>query len=310
VPHAPGLNNIEHYNVRMSKTLITYCTNCGEYGHITKQCNLPITSFGTILFRIKDDWNQVESLCGSDKSWSGLETIDKSKIQYLLIQRRDSLGYIDIMRGKYRPDDVKYITQQIHGMTREEQQQLIHEPFDELWEKLWGPPTEGSNPYRHEKEISRMKLTTIRNASPSLEDIVKSVNFFWPTPEWGFPKGRREPHESEYICALREMREETGFTENDITPIKNLDTIKETFFGSNNIQYCHKYFIMYAHNASEPVLDRMNSHMVQEIGNIKWCSLDEALALIRQDNPEKRAALLQVNKLLETFCPFKFGPIN
>jgi 8-oxo-dGTP pyrophosphatase MutT (NUDIX family) len=213
------------------------------------------------------------------------------------------------MRGKYRPDDIKYISQQVHGMTREEQQQLIHEPFDALWEKLWGPPTEGSNPYRHEKEISRGKLTLIRNGSPNLAEIIATTNSFWPTPEWGFPKGRREPHESEYICALREMREETGLTENDITPIKNLDTIKETFYGSNNVQYCHKYFVMYVHCKSEPVLDKTNSHMVQEIGNIKWCSLEEALGLIRSDNPEKRAALLRVNKLLQNFCPFKFSNV-
>jgi len=294
----------------MSKTLMTYCTNCGEYGHITKQCTLPITSFGTILFRINDNWNQVDNLCKYDTSWSGLETVDKSKIQYLLIQRRDSLGYIDIMRGKYRVDDIKYISQQVHGMTREEQQQLINEPFDILWEKLWGPPVEGSNPYRHEKDVSRSKLLAIRSGTPTLEEIIKSVNSYWSTPEWGFPKGRREPHESEYLCALREMNEETGLSESDITPIKNLDTIKETFYGSNNVQYCHKYFIMYVHSKLEPVLDKTNSHMVQEIGNIKWCSLEEALELIRSDNPEKRAALLSVNKLLQNFCPFKFSNIE
>ena len=293
----------------MSKPQIIYCTNCGDYGHNTKQCSLPITSFGTILFRINTDWNQVENLLQSD-SWTGLETIDKSKIEYLLIQRRDSLGYIDIMRGKYKTDDISYITQQVHGMTREEQQQLIHEPFDVLWEKLWGPPAEGSNPYRHEKEVSRTKLATIRAANPSLADIITSVNWHWPTPEWGFPKGRREPHESEYVCAMREMKEETGLTEYDLTPIKNLDTVKEIFYGSNHIQYCHKYFIMYVHNNKEPVLDSSNTHMVQEIGNIKWCSLDEALSLIRTDNPEKRDALIRVNKLLQQFCPFKFGPLN
>ena len=294
----------------MSKILITYCTNCGEHGHITKQCNLPITSFGTILFRVTDEWKQVENLVQSDTAVNGLEPIDKSNIQYLLIQRRDSLGYIDIMRGKYKPDDVKYISQQVHGMTRDEQLQLINEPFDLLWEKLWGPPTEGSNPYRHEKEISRLKLATLRTSTPSLADIVSSVDSFWPTPEWGFPKGRREPHESEYVCAIREMKEETGLSENDIIPIKNLDTIKETFYGSNNIQYCHKYFIMYVYNKSEPVFDKNNYHMTQEIGNIKWCSLDEALSLIRTDNPEKRDALIRVNKLLHKFCPFKFGPLN
>ena len=28
----------------------TFCVNCGKYGHITKECFEPITSYGIILF--------------------------------------------------------------------------------------------------------------------------------------------------------------------------------------------------------------------------------------------------------------------
>jgi len=287
----------------MSKTSTSYCTNCGEYSHNTKQCLLPITSFGTILFRVKGEWNQPQTLLNSETSFNGLDLV-KSNIQYLLIQRRDSLGYIDIMRGKYKIDDIDYISKQIHGMTRDEQERLLSIPFDTLWEQLWGPPIEGSNPYKNEKETSRVKLMALRNILP---DIIKSVNMSWPTPEWGFPKGRRDPYESEYMCAIREMKEETGLTEKDVVPIKNIDTIKETFFGSNNIQYCHKYFIMYVPNNKEIVYNSNNIHMFQEIGDIRWCSLDEALSLIRSENVEKREILLRVSSLLRNYCPFQYN---
>lgn len=292
----------------MSKPPISYCTNCGEYNHATKQCTLPITSYGTILFRIKGEWDQVPKLLQSDTSINGLEGSTNSNIEYLLIQRRDSLGYIDIMRGKYRLDDVDYISQQIRGMTRDEQQRLISVPFDTLWEQLWGPPTEGSNPYKNEKENSRAKLLAIRSSSPSLSEIIESVNTFWPTPEWGFPKGRRDPHESEYACAVREMKEETGLVDGDFIPIKNLDMLKETFFGSNHVQYCHKYFIMYVCNNNDIKINRNNIHMSREIGDIRWCSLDEAQRLIRSDNVEKREILLRSSSLLRNYCPFRFGP--
>jgi len=78
----------------------------------------------------------VSKLLQSDTSINGLEGSTNSNIEYLLIQRRDSLGYIDIMRGKYRLDDVDYISQQIRGMTRDEQERLISVPFDMLWEQL------------------------------------------------------------------------------------------------------------------------------------------------------------------------------
>ena len=67
---------------------------------------------------------------------------------------------------------------------------------------------------------------------------------------------------------------------------------------------------MCVHSKNEPRFDPENFHMTQEIGNIKWCSFDEALQLIRVDNSEKRDVLQRVNKILHNFCPFKFGPLN
>ena len=33
----------------------------------------------------------------------------------------------------------------------------------------------------------------------------------WDTPEWGFPKGRRNYQENDLTCGLREFEEETGY---------------------------------------------------------------------------------------------------
>lgn len=307
----------------MSRTGQTiFCTNCGDQGHTNKQCLLPITSFGTILFRVRGGaLRQEDALLRAETPVSG---IDMSRVEYLLIQRRDSLGYIDIMRGKYKPTDTEYITQQVRGMTTAEQQKLLVEPFDQLWETLWGAPTEGSNAYKHEKEQSRQKLDALRfgagcvpqadgscehgpvacsNRKGCLADIVESVGRGWPTPEWGFPKGRRETRETEYACAIREMWEETGLTESDIVPIRNLEPIREVFFGSNHIQYSHKYFILFVPGEKPIGLDPTNEHMRREIGDIRWCGLEDALALIRPENVEKREVLLRVSRLLRNYCP-------
>lgn len=274
---------------------------------MTKQCTQPITSFGAIVFRIKGEWNQALSLLTSESAITGLETVPSCNIEFLLIQRRDSLGYIDIVRGKYKSGDYEYIKQQIRGMTATEQERILTIPFDILWEDLWGAPTEGSNHYRNEKELSRAKLEGLRSGSPTLEAIVKEVNQKWETPEWGFPKGRRDVGESEYACALRELKEETGLTETDVIPVKNMDTVRELFFGSNRIQYCHKYYIFFAPDKKDVVYDTNNVHMLQEIGDIRWCSVDEGLRLIRPDNSEKREVLLRVSNLLRKYCPLRLG---
>jgi len=284
------------------------CTNCSDIGHTTKQCLQPITSLGVIVFRIKGGWNQAATLLQSESSINGLDSVTQSKIEYLLIQRKDSLGFIDIMLGKYKLHDIDYISQQVHGMTGDEQKRILELPFDTLWEQLWGTPIDGSNSYRHEREQSKQKFEALKAGSPSLADIIRTVNYSWALPEWGFPKGRRDAHETEYTCALRELWEETGVTERDLIPIKNLEPIRETFFGSNHIQYCHKYYIMYAPEEKDISAHAENEIMRREIGDRRWCSLEEGLALIRSDNVEKREVLLRVSRLLRNYCPLQTGP--
>lgn len=287
-----------------------FCTNCGEHGHSTKQCLQPITSYGIILFRVKGGWNQAAQLIASDTSLNGLEGLPQTNLEYLLIQRKDSLGFIDILRAKYNVTDNAYVCQQLRGMTRSEQEKLLSEPFDDLWEQMWGPSTQGVNSYKNEKEQSRQKLDALRTGTPSLAEMIKSVNHAWDTPEWGFPKGRRDPHETEYFCALRELWEETGISERDVIPIKNLEPISETFFGSNHVQYCHKYYVMYMPVEKEVVFDSTNKIMSREIGDIKWCSLETGSKLIRSDNIEKREMLLRVARLLRNYCPFQNGAVT
>ena len=47
--------------------------------------------------------------------------------------------------------------------------------------------------------------------SYDLESLVKGSRTYWKTPEWGFPKGRRNYQENDLACALREFQEETGY---------------------------------------------------------------------------------------------------
>ena len=70
------------------------CTNCGDYGHTYRQCLAPITSYGMILFRIKGPWNQAQAILQNTTSVNGLDNI-QNNIEYLLIQRRDSLGFVE-----------------------------------------------------------------------------------------------------------------------------------------------------------------------------------------------------------------------
>src|SRR5210317_511140 len=92
-----------------------YCNNCGKKGHLYNQCKTPITSAGIVAFRIHNN-----------------------DVQFLMIRRKDTLGFIDFMRGKYSINNKDYIKNMIFQMTAEERELLKTLSFQELWIKVWG----------------------------------------------------------------------------------------------------------------------------------------------------------------------------
>ena len=285
------------------------CTNCGLIGHSFRGCSAPVTSFGTVIFRVNDlSWNQAEVLTKNSLSCTGFESY-ASKLEVLLIQRRDSLGFVEILRGKYNPLDIEYIKKQIQGMTDKERERLLTVPFDDLWSELWGIDSRTSAHYRNDKEISRQKLQILQDGIEvnegkfSLETLVKECTVHWNTPEWGFPKGRRDPHENDLACALREMSEETGIKKENVIVVQNIEPLCETFYGSNHVHYCHKYYTVFVKSNLEVTYDDTNLHMKREIGNLQWFSLEDGLQKIRADNVEKREILVKMTTLLRSFCP-------
>jgi 8-oxo-dGTP pyrophosphatase MutT (NUDIX family) len=289
------------------------CSNCNIVGHHFRQCTNPITSFGIISFRHKDPhWIQAQCLAEHDNHINGLAI---QNVEFLLIQRKDSIGYVEMIRGKYNPYDKKFLQEQINGTTAIEREKLLHGDFNTMWSDVWGPENKH---YRGDSEISKKKLETLRtgytipdtNEFISMELLVENASQPWSTPEWGFPKGRRNPFESDIDCAYREFSEETGLTRRDIRVFENISPIVETFLGNNQVQYTHIYYLGWiSHNIPISLLPN-HSHMAREIGAIGWYSLEEALQKIRPNNVEKREVLLRASSMIRNLCPLLIGPIQ
>ena len=140
---------------------IKHCSNCGIPGHSYRDCSSPITSFGTLLFRIhSNDWSQEAVLTKTPQSITGFEGFQPS-LEVLLIQRRDSLGFVDLLRGKYSIHDVEYIKKQISGMTDEEREKIVKKDVEELWAEIRGAERADIQ-YKKDKENTKKKRMALR----------------------------------------------------------------------------------------------------------------------------------------------------
>ena len=286
------------------------CSNCGLTGHTFRYCSEPVSSYGVLVFRwisSYSTWPQTNELCSDVACNTGTTRL---RPQILMIQRKDSLGFMDIMRGKYKVNEPEYIKRQLKGMTEEERNKLETMEFEEIWHLLWGSDTESSKRYAHDRITSKQKLAELRagitlptGESYKLIDLLRQEPVIYKTPEWGFPKGRREPHELDIQCAFRELEEETGITEAEILKVINVNPFVEQFYGSNGIHYRHSYYIAQYVGERNITFDALNPEMAREIGNLAWKDLDEALQLLRPENIEKKAVVLQLSSLLKHFSP-------
>ena len=273
---------------------IQHCTNCGLSGHVFRNCLSPVTSYGLIAVKYMKD-NNITSLFSKANTISN----GNESIQFLLIQRKDSLAFVEFIRGKYNPYEDEYLGRLLRGMTQKEQSSILSKSFEKLWHSVWGESSYVKS-HKNDYDSSDKKFLTIKNRLP---ELIMSNPTKWTEPEWGFPKGRRNPHESDINCATREFQEETGLKRTDFTIIQNTYPISETFFGSNQVHYCHKYYIAICNTSVEVEMNMENLHMAREIGAIKWCTLDEATSKIRPDNVEKREILLKAGKIMRNFHP-------
>lgn len=285
----------------------SYCNNCGKQGHSFHNCKSPIVSYGVIAFRIAKPINKEESLTHKvnvssqvGASLSHFPT-ENGKLEYLMIRRKDTLGFIDFMRGKYSIYNKEYILNMIRQMTNDEKNKLKRDPFSKLWRELWGGDGGDQEMYKSEEHNSKNKFELLRSGIYSrtdfynLEELLDSTPPVWTEPEWGFPKGRRNYQERECDCAIREFCEETGYNANQLIMINNVHPFEEIFTGSNYKSYKHKYYVMYI-PYEESMLDRQLQ--ASEVSASAWFTAEKCAQTIRPYNIEKIRVVQSVNNML------------
>lgn len=258
---------------------LNVCNNCGKQGHIFSQCKMPIISYGVIVFRYTSQG-----------------------IEYLMIRRKDSFGYIDFIRGKYSQNNICQIQKLVDEMSMDEKRRILANHFNDLWVNMWGDTA--NLKYKNEEFISSKKIEAIRNGIAledkviCLKDLVENSQTIWKETEWEFPKGRRNNKEKDLDCALREFEEETGIAKEKITVIENIIPFEEIFIGTNQKSYKHKYFLA----CMEEIDDNLFfNYQVTEVSKVEWKPFEKCVEAIRPYNLEKKKLIININKVLQEY---------
>ena len=222
------------------------CRNCGKIGHKYKDCLYPRLSYGIVLF---NDYNEI-----------------------IMIERKDSISYIEFLRGKYKIEDPEYIQLLFNRMSVFEKDVLLKKSFNNLWNNLWYSNVSSNKDYlRSLKKFKQIDINNYLNNS--------NINYLYN--EWEIPKGRRNLNETDLECAVREFKEETNISTNDYD-LLDIKPFEEEYTGSNNIIYKNVYYIgKIKNNDYNLKLNRNNENQISEIRTIKWLDKNECLIKIR-----------------------------
>lgn len=257
-----------------------------------------IDSYGIICYRIKE--NQIE---------------------YLIICRHISFGFDEFIRGHYDKNNMNYIQGLLNEMTKEELEMILHESEENILNYIYCSSRKVVIKSISEKNNEETDISTVINTTNvkskihylslrlkylrSNDDFLKKINNpllpKWNTPEWGFPKGRRDNNETSLTCALREFYEETKINTSNLKINNRMKTFVEYFEGSDQKQYRHTYFVAEIDDPNGPSsieIDNNDIRQRREVSSIKWVTLDEAKYFIRYTDSMKIRFLECINNLL------------
>lgn len=244
-------------------------------GHMFKDCPHPIISYGILGFKKDPVDNQVK---------------------FLLIQRKDTIGFIDFVKGKIpkrlsREECYKTLVEE---MIYKERCDILTKPFNVLWSNLWS--NHKSRLYMNEYKFAKKKYYNIDVYNMIVHTPVK-----WIHQEFCIPKGRKNNREDPVDCAIREFTEETGYS---ISNIKSLSDfwLEEIFLGSNGITYKHLYLMAEIDDTVVPEIDKRNISQAGEVRKVEWYTFKQCINLFRDYESTKRDVIYQAKqKIIEYF---------
>lgn len=216
-----------------------------------------------------------------------INNVNNDDIKFLLITKKHSYAFIDILLCKYNVKYPEYIQHLITKLTQSELYLLQTQPYKKLLKRV---------------KLTNITYTSFLSMKKKFDTILPLINQCkftkYTVPEWEIPKGKKEQNETELECAIREFQEETNIKPEQLTIFKNIKPMVEIFSGSDNRKYIYTYYYAlfnkeYNDNTSSP-----------EASSINFYNLNSCLNNIRPYNTKRKKILYSIytylNNLINT----------
>ena len=217
-------------------------------------------------------------------------------IQFLMIQRKFSLGFVEFIRGKYK-EDIDSVIILIKQMIKTERDLIISNinNFENLWQKLWRNSADKLI-YTNEYKISKEKFDKLCSNNNYIKQIMDTT-LIYSDLEWGFPKGRKKKYEKNISCAIREFEEETNLKKCDYKILK-INPYEEIFYGTNSVKYKHVYYLAILTTDKSFRDKNFNDFQLDEIADINLFDYNDTINNIRPYYVERIKILNDINNFI------------
>jgi 8-oxo-dGTP pyrophosphatase MutT (NUDIX family) len=241
----------------------------------------------------------------------------KNKYKIILIRRKNTIGYVEFLRGKYDLDKPEYLIKLFDYMTKQEKKNILEiQDFDSL-RALLGM-TKKNNIYKAEYEKAHKKFNILKSNEStesknnklddmSLKHLISQSSTEWTETEWGIPKGRKQQKELDLNCGIREFVEETNISSNDFKVLFNVKPIVEEYTSINGVNYKHIYYFAHFTNENDELcIDPKNKNQTSEINGIQWVDREDCQTKIRDYYIEKKEVTEKAFNILDELDNYDF----
>lgn len=227
-----------------------------------------------------------------------------NKPETLLVHKRYTYAYSMFIHGKYAKPNIwprttlSNINNLLNQMTLEELLDIWSLDFKQMWYRIW---LNNCNTELYKRKYTKFYVLFIKpDNGENLRKMIQQIRNY-SALQWEVPKGRPvDSQEPNIICAIREIKEETGLNKTDYTILPNVK--RHVNYISLGTRYVCTYYIAVINPSikyyNNSVLKDMKN--VSEISEAKWFDIDK-IRLIDDYKKHLEALITPAFKLVKKY---------